>query len=408
MKRLKVLVSAYACEPDKGSEPGVGWNWVNQIARFCETWVITRENNRNSIEAAMTKGHRPDLHFVYYDLPSWMSFWKRGPKRMHLYYLLWQAAIWKIARELHGREKFHLVHHITFGSIFLPTFLPMFPVPFIWGPLGGAERVPRTFRRTWRVRPRLKEAFRDLLVKTLRANPLFLLACRKAVVIFSKTEESACRIPVQYRAKVAVATDVGVFLHSFSGAASGTDSQQVLMVGSLEAWRGFDLAIRAFAAVAGEFTELRLVIVGDGAERARLAQLCHGLGIEDKVLFAGKVSQAEYRDYLAESAIVMNPCMKEGGVTVLFDALLSGKPVICLDVAGSSQIVTDECGMRVRLSTPEVTVAGLGKALATLASDRILRERMGEAGRILVSRQHGWDRKGEFIRRAYEGIELAL
>ena len=50
---LRVLVSAYACEPGRGSEPGVGWHWVREIARFNEVWVITRMNNRKAIETAL-------------------------------------------------------------------------------------------------------------------------------------------------------------------------------------------------------------------------------------------------------------------------------------------------------------------------------------------------------------------
>ena len=57
--RLKVLASAYACEPEKGSEPGAGWNWVKQIARFHEVWVITRANNRLSIDQALSKSRCP-------------------------------------------------------------------------------------------------------------------------------------------------------------------------------------------------------------------------------------------------------------------------------------------------------------------------------------------------------------
>jgi hypothetical protein len=45
-KKLKVLVSAYACEPNRGSEPEVGWQWIQQLARFYEVWIITRANNR--------------------------------------------------------------------------------------------------------------------------------------------------------------------------------------------------------------------------------------------------------------------------------------------------------------------------------------------------------------------------
>ena len=53
--RPRILLSAYACEPVKGSEPGVGWNWVRQLSQFAELWVLTRANNRASIEAAVSR-----------------------------------------------------------------------------------------------------------------------------------------------------------------------------------------------------------------------------------------------------------------------------------------------------------------------------------------------------------------
>ena len=59
---MKVLLSAYACEPNKGSEPGTGWNWLKQIARFNEIWVITRANNRESIESALENEPMPNVH----------------------------------------------------------------------------------------------------------------------------------------------------------------------------------------------------------------------------------------------------------------------------------------------------------------------------------------------------------
>ena len=87
---MKVLLSAYACEPDKGSEPAVGWNWVRQVSRFHEVWVITRANNRKPIEKALAKNPLPNAHFIYFDLPHWARFWKRGQRGAHLYYYLWQ------------------------------------------------------------------------------------------------------------------------------------------------------------------------------------------------------------------------------------------------------------------------------------------------------------------------------
>ena len=50
-RNFKILLSAYACEPGKGSEPGVGWNWAREIAnRGYEVFVLTRENNKKKIQ----------------------------------------------------------------------------------------------------------------------------------------------------------------------------------------------------------------------------------------------------------------------------------------------------------------------------------------------------------------------
>jgi hypothetical protein len=78
VKRLKVLMSAYACAPGKGSEPGVGWAVAREMACYHDIWVITRRNNRPAIEAELARNPQPGLCFVYWDLPNWARFWKRG------------------------------------------------------------------------------------------------------------------------------------------------------------------------------------------------------------------------------------------------------------------------------------------------------------------------------------------
>ena len=65
--RIRVLMSAYACEPNKGSEPGVGWNWAIQMANWNEVYVITRSNNKDVIEAYLKRNPVEHLHFYYHD-----------------------------------------------------------------------------------------------------------------------------------------------------------------------------------------------------------------------------------------------------------------------------------------------------------------------------------------------------
>jgi hypothetical protein len=131
---------------------------VHQVARFHEVWVITRANNRDSIECALAKEPLPNVHWVYFDLPDWARVWKRKQRGVHLYYYLWQIAIFFVGRKLQRQTGFDLVHHITLGQYWVPSFLALLPVPFIWGPVGGGESAPWDFTRGTGWRGRLIEA----------------------------------------------------------------------------------------------------------------------------------------------------------------------------------------------------------------------------------------------------------
>ena len=60
-----LLVSAYGCEPTKGSEAGVGWNWVLQMAKHNKWYIITRANNPELIEQHLPTDERKENIFFY-------------------------------------------------------------------------------------------------------------------------------------------------------------------------------------------------------------------------------------------------------------------------------------------------------------------------------------------------------
>ena len=139
---MRILISAYACEPERGSEPGCGWNWSCAAARSHDVWVLTRANNRPGIEVALAAMPQRRLHFVYVDLPLWARFWKRGGLGVRIYYVLWQVAAARAARRLHRAHEFDVVHHLTFANMWLPALVCMTRAPFVLGPIAGGQRVP--------------------------------------------------------------------------------------------------------------------------------------------------------------------------------------------------------------------------------------------------------------------------
>lgn len=156
----KILVSAYGCEPFRGSEAGVGWNWILQMARHNEMYVIARKNDKNKIEDNIPEEYKNVLHFYYYDTHPVLMKLKKREKGLYLYYWLWQIGIIPLVKKIIKKEHPDYTMHLTFGSLWMPTFLPFFKVPFIWGPLGGADGVPKAYLKELPFKQRVVQSMR--------------------------------------------------------------------------------------------------------------------------------------------------------------------------------------------------------------------------------------------------------
>ena len=110
-KRTKVLMSAYACEPNKGSEPGVGWNWALHMSKEYEVYVITRLNNKEIIEEYLKKNPIEHIHFYYHDCSKFKRKIKRIPNGIFVYYKMWQKETLPLASTI-VKEENSIIWHV--------------------------------------------------------------------------------------------------------------------------------------------------------------------------------------------------------------------------------------------------------------------------------------------------------
>lgn len=370
---MKILVSAYACEPDKGSEPGVGWNWTREIARYHDVWVLTQTKNRTGIEGDLARSPQPRMHFLYVELPRWLAFWKRGQRGIRLYYYLWQFAALREARRAHKEITFDLVHHLTFANIYVPALVCLVPAPFIWGPVGGGVPAPWRLAPDWGVRGVAYEALRAVRrVLGRYLDPLVRLTWRRACVILVQNPETRTWLPPRYRRKAKLCPNTGV------------DPSQIVRRTQLEGdgllavtparlihWKGVALALRAIAAAG--IPELRLAIAGEGHERPRLERLARRLHIESQVHFLGWLDRPALSRLFSRADVLLFPSQHEEGGMVVVEGMAHGVVPIVLDVGGPSLLV-EEAGVRIRPSTLRKTVNALAGALADLADPMRLSE----------------------------------
>lgn len=156
-----------------------------------------------------------------------------------------------------------------------------------------------------------------------------------------------------------------------------TARRRLLFVGRLEAVKGVDVLLRAFARTRRTHPDAELVIIGDGECRGDLEQLADDLGTTGAVSFCGWTGQADVRSALADStALVIPSVWPENLPTVALEAMGVGRAIVASRVGGMPELVAEG---RTGLLTKPYDVGDLAHALDTLLDDPDLARRMGEA-----------------------------
>jgi glycosyltransferase involved in cell wall biosynthesis len=162
----------------------------------------------------------------------------------------------------------------------------------------------------------------------------------------------------------------------------------LLVVGRLETVKRIDLAIRALACI--DDPSLRLIIAGDGSQRAALGALAAALGVQSRVTFAGAISDDQLVALYADCrAVIYTPYDEDFGYVTL-EAFLSGKPVITTtDAGGPLEFVED--GVNGDVCEPQPPAIGAKAALVADAHDGVARaRRLGGAG-LARAKAITWD-----------------
>ncbi len=394
---MKLLVSAYACEPGKGSEPAVGWNWVQALVRRgYQVHVITRSNNRNAIETDAAS-RNPALSFHYYDLPRWARAGKRWPGGIYVYYLLWQLGAYRLAQRLHAGERFDRAHHVTFASYRQPSFMGGLGIPFIFGPVGGGESMPAQLRRGLSMGGRFAEAVRNLGNSLIALDPLMRSTFSSAQTIACTTPETKARIPARYRAKCVVQPAIGLDeseIHEPS--CDEPIAPHFLFVGRLIYWKGLHLAFRALASARGSMPSVRLRIIGTGDDRVWLESQARQCGVLDLLDWIPSTPHAEIAREFRQSLALVFPSLHDSGGMVVLEAFAAGLPVVCLDLGGPGYLATPDCAVVIptHQANEATVIDGLARGMIRLAKDPAFRACLtGNA--IHRAKELTWDRAAE-------------
>lgn len=372
---MKILLSAYACEPNRGSEPGVGWNWAIELAKLGhDVWVLTRANNQTVIEQEFLEEQPQNLHFLYYDLPAWVRRFKKGNHGVHLYYLFWQWGAYKTAKAIHARENFDVVHHVTFVSVRQPSFMGNLGIPFIFGPVAGGEKAPWRLRFHYGIRGFLVDAARDVLNLLVRMDPLMWRTFKQSQEIYVTSKQSKQLIPSCFHPKTKVQLAIGIDRYEIISQSEKTknhDGFRILYVGHFLYWKGMGLGLQAFTRLFKQVPDATLTMIGKGPDEKKWQKLAEKLNITDRIDWIPWVDRKELSQVYQKHDVFLFPSLHDSGGMVVLEAMAHGLPVVCLELGGPGVIVDASSGVKVNVvkNTEAQVVDDLGAALISLSED---------------------------------------
>lgn len=404
-----ILISAYACVPDRGSEEGNGWYYSSLISQQgYRVWCLTRDVGEEEIAQKLKSVPHPNLTFVYVRLPRWVDkAYHRGMFGLYFHYLYWQWQASKAALRLNAEHGFDLIHHVSYTSLQLGSFLYRLKRPFLFGPVGGGQEAPEAMRRYFKSFW-LKEQLRSLVSRLmLRFNPACYQSVRQASQILVWNEDTLRMVRRLGREKRVDKEIGGVgrnFIPSEPLQRPPADRLELVWVGRLLPRKALELSLHGFSKVDSRLP-IHLTIVGDGDMGEFVPEYIARYGLEDRVSWVGKVDYEQVKDYYEKADVFLFTSLRDTGPAQLLEAMAYSLPVVTLNIHGQAELVDDSTGIRVTVSDPETVTADLARAIEWMYHHETERTGMGLNAFHFAQRQT-WESKVGYIVKKYYGAVM--
>lgn len=394
---ITVLINAYACGPDRGSEPGMAWNWCCHLAKHCELHIITEGEFRDDIERVhptLEYGH--NMHFYYLPVSEKVRCmcWNQGDWRFYYYYAKWQKRALEEARRIIESTRIDVMHQLNMIGFREPGRLwKILNIPFVWGPIDAKEGFPMAYAKEAPFKTQLFLRIKNLItLYQLKYSSIVCKATKRADAIIAASSNSVTSLHKHKKRVSFLLNETGCNVNpSLVIPTFEIEELNLLWVGKFDFRKQLKLALQTIAKLKNKRVLLHIV-GGCAAEEAPFKQYAHELGIASQCVWHQKIPHSDVQALMRKCNLFFFTSVAEGTPHVVLESIANGLPVLCFDTCGHGDCVDSTVGIKIPLTNPKQSVKDFAEKIDYLYHHREELQRMSEGCRA-KQQELSWENK---------------
>ena len=356
---MNILINAYACAPNWGSEQGMAWHWITELAKMHNLYVITEGEWKKEIEEAVALlDVKDNIHFYYNPVSDKIRSmcWNQGDWRFYWYYRKWQKKTLAIARQICSEHRIDIIHQLNMIGFREPGYLwNIYDTHYIWGPVGGMEIVPLKYLSGMPLSKKTKYIVKNMLNHLqIRYSARVCKAIHRTDIVIAATQGTYNSFVKLHHIKPVYMNEAGcTILEQHTAHNFNKDQLDILWVGRFLDTKKLDIAIRTIAKVKDLPVFLHIVGNGSDTENAMYQQMADKMGISNNIKWYGKLANKKVQEMMNQMDLFLFTSVLEGTPHVVLEAITNCLPILCIDTCGQGQLVNEAIGWKVPLTNPQ-------------------------------------------------------
>ncbi len=406
--KLNILINAYSIAPNMGSEPGMAWNWIINLSKYNNLYVITEGRWKDEIQKEIINfPYRYNINFYFNPVSHKVHQMtsKQGDWRFYYYYRKWQKDTLKIAEKIIAENKIDVIHQLNLIGFREPGYLWKIDKPFVWGPVDAKEKFPTAYLNGSNIKQKLFIHLKNNLTKIqFLTSTRIKNTVKNADIIFGASSESVSSIKKFYHKNAILLNETGCYYNNNKKVdKTPSDQLNLLWVGKLDFRKQLGIALNTIVTTNNKSVILHIVGDDSSSIANKYKTLCKKLKIEDQCIWYGKISHAQVQNRMKKCDLLFFTSVAEVTTHLLLESLSNNLPVLCFNTCGQGDTISEDVGIKIPLSTPSVSIKNFASIINSLYTDRkqlsILASNCKSKQKIL-----SWENKVQHVTDVYKSL----